>query len=197
MAATSEARTILDRIMQAKKISQNEVGRQVGISPSYLARLATGDLPLTAQKEYEIKIKYPELFPEVRKDVGIPFFNVDFCLGYDAVFNDYVEQPAEYVKHPLNGHADCWVVTRGNSMAPLISSGDLIAIREVQAESVLFGDVYAIVLDEYRTVKRIRRGSKPTKWRLVPENKTDFDEQEVDISSVIKVYHVDAVAKSI
>lgn len=195
--ATTRARQIIDEIMAKRNISQAEVARLVGISPSYLAQLASGNKPLTNSKEYQIKKAFPELYRDEVKDLGIPFFNVDFCLGYDVVFNDAVQTPAAYIRHPMNGHADCWVSTRGNSMAPLISNGDMLAIREVPLDAVLYGDVYAIVTDENRTIKRIRKGSDVTKWRLVPENKIDFDEQEIDISTVIKVYHVEAVAKAL
>lgn len=195
--ATTRAREIIDEIIARKNITQAEVARQVGISPSYLAQLASGNKTLTSSKEHQIKSAFPELYRDEVKDLGIPFFNVDFCLGYDVVFNDAVQAPSAYIRHPLNGHADCWVMTRGNSMSPLISNGDMLAIREVPVDAVLYGDVYAIVTDENRTIKRVRKGSEPTKWKLVPENKIDFDEQEIDISSVIKVYHVEAVAKAL
>lgn len=195
--ATTKARQIIDEIMAKRNITQAEVARQVGISPSYLAQLASGNKTLTNEKESQIKRAFPEIYRSEMRDLGIPFYNVDFCLGYDVVFNDAVQVPTGYIQHPMNGHADCWVMTRGNSMSPLISGGDMIAIREVHIDSVLFGDVYAIVTDENRTIKRVRKGSEPSKWKLVPENKIDFDEQEIDISSVIKVYHVEAVAKAL
>ena len=195
MAAENRAKELIDKITSAKKITQNEIGRRAGIAPSYLARLATGDIALTSEKERQIKSAFPEMFRGEMKSIGIPFYNIDFCLGYDAIFNDLIEQPSSYVQHPFNGHAEFWVSTRGNSMYPLISAGDMIALREVQKDGVLFGDIYAIVTDDNRTVKRIRKGSEPSLWKLVPENKNDSDEQEIPVDAVIKVYHVEAVAK--
>lgn len=191
----TKAAAIIDRIAAEKNLSQVSIAETCGMSRSYLCRLINGSISLTPEKERQIKSSFPDMFRGEMPEIGIPYFNIDFCLGYDSVFNDQTEIPDLYVRHPLNGHADCWITTRGNSMYPLISSGDIIAIREVQIDGVMFGDVYAIVTDDNRTVKRVRKGSVPSKWRLVPENKDDYDEQEIDIDSVIKVYRVEAVAK--
>lgn len=175
---------------------QIEIANKLGISKAYMSKLASGAIPFTVEWEARFNKAFPEVFDGVIKG-AIPFYNLDFCLGYDTIFNDSVS-PTTYVRHPLNGSANCWVTTRGESMLPLINGGDLIALKEIRSlDEILYGEVYAIVTEENRTIKRIRKGSDDLHIRLVPENKKDFDEQEILKSQVIKVFKVVAVAKQL
>ena len=56
-------------------------------------------------------------------------------------------------------HPDCCIVrVSGDSMAPVIGNGDLIAIREVRNPNLIFwGQIYVVLLDDYRMVKYVRR----------------------------------------
>ncbi len=75
-------------------------------------------------------------------------------------------------------------------MEPRINHGDIIALRECTINDIQFGEIYAVVLDTIRTIKIIRRGSIPTKLLYVPINKPDYEEQEFDISRIIKIFEV-------
>lgn len=52
-----------------------------------------------------------------------------------------------------------WVDISVKSMSPLIDPGDVIALKKVEDFTVntLYGEVYALVPEQYRTVKRIRK----------------------------------------
>lgn len=53
-----------------------------------------------------------------------------------------------------------WCNLTGHSMEPEISNGDVIALKEVKSpiEYLPAGEIYGIITDDYRTVKRIRPG---------------------------------------
>lgn len=191
---SNKCRILLDEISAKKGMNLSAIAKAAGINRSFLSNVCGGRANFTENVERKIKDAFPDIF-DTSYNKGIPYYDVDFCLGYDVVFDEQTSIPTSFISHPLNGKAQCWVTTRGQSMSPLIEGGDMIALREVSLEGVMFGDVYAIVTDENRTIKRIRKGSKAGKWLLVPENKKDFDEQEVSISSIIKVFRVEAVAK--
>lgn len=124
------------------------------------------------------------------KPKGVPYYNVDFAAGFPEVENDQTSVPSGTVTMPGFSEADCLVNVTGGSMEPLISSGDAVALRRISGpDSILYGEVYAIVTDEYRTIKRVRRSDVPGRIRLVPEN-PDYDPQDIEVSGILHIYKV-------
>lgn len=74
-------------------------------------------------------------------------------------------------------------------MSPLISNGDLIALKECTLENIKYGEVYAVVMEDLRTIKKIRRSFSDENLRFIPIN-PDYDEQEYHKSRIIRVFEV-------
>lgn len=94
---------------------------------------------------------------------GAPYFNVDFIGGFDLIVNDRTVSPDFYINYPpYNQPGVVWCNLTGHSMEPEISNGDIIALREVTTpiQYLPAGEIYGIVTEEYRTVKRIRLSQK-------------------------------------
>lgn len=125
---------------------------------------------------------------------GLPFYDVDVTLGFDNLPNDQTAIPSYCMNIPAFKNCDCAVPCYGRSMVPEINDGAIIAIKEINKDSVLPGEAYLIITEEYRTVKYIRtiKGNS-TKWRLVPENTDEYDEMLIDIDKVLKVFLVKGV----
>lgn len=125
---------------------------------------------------------------------GAPYFNVDFIGGFDVIVNDQTRNPDFYINYPpYNQEGVVWCNLTGHSMEPEISNGDIIALREVTTpiQYLPAGEIYGIVTEEYRTVKRVRLSQKEGFVRLIPSNKSEeFCEQEIPISMILKVYAV-------
>jgi len=122
--------------------------------------------------------------------VGVPYFNVDFEMGYDVMINDQTTNPEYMINFFPYNKADCWCNARGDSMHPTISSGDLIAIKEVRdpMSCLISGEIYAIVTtNDMRTIKRVRDNGETV--TLIPDNK-DYPEQTISKSLILKVYRV-------
>lgn len=120
----------------------------------------------------------------------VPYYDVDFAAGFPEMENDQTQVPSGLVRLPQFDGADCLVNVTGGSMSPLISSGDAVALRRVSGpDAILYGEVYAIVTDEYRTIKRVRRSDVPGRIRLVPEN-PDYDPQDIDVAGIRHIYRV-------
>ncbi|MFI3262085.1 MAG: S24 family peptidase [Rikenellaceae bacterium] len=123
---------------------------------------------------------------------GVPYYDVDFIGGFDLVENDQTINPIYHIDFPDYNRADCWVNITGHSMAPEISNGDIIALRKLEDWNtyILYGEIYAIITDEYRTVKRVRKSSKGDNYlKIVPSNK-DYDEQDIPKSVILHMYQV-------
>lgn len=130
--------------------------------------------------------------------IGVPYYDVDFIGGFDLTVNDQTANASYYVDFKEYSKADYWVNITGHSMEPLISHGDMIAIKQLHdwTTFMLYGEIYAIVTSEYRTVKRVRKGTTPDTIRLIPMN-PDYDEQEIPKSIVMAVFLVQGCAKKI
>lgn len=78
-------------------------------------------------------------------------------------------------------------------MEPELNNGDFIAMKEMYSpiEYLPVGEIYGIVTDDYRTVKRIQLSEKEGFVRLIPTNKSpEYKAQDIPISMIRKIYAV-------
>ncbi|MDR2890795.1 MAG: hypothetical protein LBV18_04235 [Alistipes sp.] len=140
----------------------------------------------------------PDTYSTNQKGRGVPYFDVDFTMGFDLLENDQTINPEYHIDFPQYNKADCWVNATGKSMSPLIEPGDKVAIKRITdwADNILYGEVYAVVTDDHRTIKKIRKSPKGDDYlRFVPENTAEFDAQDVHKQTIIGVYRVLGCAK--
>ena len=125
---------------------------------------------------------------------GAPYYNVDFIGGFDLVLNDQTRNPDYYINFPpYNKEGVIWCNITGHSMEPELNNGDFIAMKEMHSpiEYLPAGEIYGIITDDYRTVKRIRMADRDGFVRLIPTNKSpEYAEQEIPIDMIRKVYAV-------
>lgn len=122
--------------------------------------------------------------------VGTPYYDVDFIVGFDEVFNSQVNIPATNIVIRGFEKASLWCNVTGHSMEPKINHGDIIALRQCTLNDIQYGEIYAVVLDTIRTIKILRRSPDPGKLRFIPINTEDYDEQEFDKSRIVNVFEV-------
>ena len=88
--------------------------------------------------------------------VGVPYYNVDFQMGFDSMENDQTVTPEYMVNfHPYN-RADAWCNASGDSMHPTISNGDtltLIPDNKDYSEQTISKDV---VLKVYKVLGSVK-----------------------------------------
>lgn len=89
---------------------------------------------------------------------------------------------------------DCSVVrVSGDSMQPVICNGDMVAIREVRNPDLIFwGQIYVVLLEDYRMVKYIRKHPDASMVILRSAN-TEYDDIEIrksDIRDLFVVEHI-------
>ena len=121
--------------------------------------------------------------------IGVPYYDVDFIGGFSEVLNSQTTIPACNIVAPGFEKASVWCNVTGHSMEPKINHGDIVALRQCTVDDIQYGEIYAVVLDSFRTIKILRRGSTPDVLRYVPIN-PDFDDQEFPLSRIINVFEV-------
>lgn len=122
--------------------------------------------------------------------LGVPYYDVDFIGGFNSIFNNQVAIPEYNIVYPPFKDADVWCNVKGDSMNPRINEGDIIALKEVQFNDIVYGEIYALVLsNDLRTIKIVKRGSDKLKLKLTPINPY-YNDIEIDIRTIIKVFLV-------
>lgn len=149
-----------------------------------------GYVPPTAPIEAQTHEK-----PEVNYErKGAPYYNVDFIGGFDLVYNNQTINPDYYIDfEPYNKPGVVWCNITGHSMEPELNNGDFIAMKEMCSpiQYLPAGEIYGIITEDYRTVKRIRMSDRKDFVRLIPTNKSpEYAEQEIPVEMIRKVYAV-------
>ena len=130
---------------------------------------------------------------------GTPVYDIDVTAGYQPqarMFTD--DQIIGFVDLPDMTSTNCRIVrVSGDSMSPVIRSGDYIAVRELSnLRQIFWGQIYVVILDDYRLVKYVRRHDDPSMVILRSENRR-YDDMEIDradirdLMFVQNIIHVD------
>jgi hypothetical protein len=107
----------------------------------------------------------------------IPIYNISAAAGLVSLFNDpsgYT--PIDYISLPNTGKVDGGIFAFGDSMYPLIKSGDIVVYRRIQDmfNSIFYGEMYLISYDmegeEYIVIKYIQKSDDPNFIKLVSYN---------------------------
>lgn len=203
---------ILDRIklyIDTKGISIAAFEKSVGMSNASFSKSLKNNGAIGTDKLENILSIYPDISPEwlltgqgdmlkeepslsvsMNPQEGTPYYDVDFLGGFDLQENSQAMVPALNIVANICPRAEMWCNITGHSMEPTISHGDIIALHKCSVEDIQYGEVYAVVLDTFRTVKILRKSSTPGMLKFVPVNKEEFDEQEFSISRILQVYEV-------
>lgn len=207
----SDYTTIKDRLksfIKSQGIGQGKFESTCGLSNGYVNNIRQSIQPDKLQK---IALSFPQLntgwlmtgegemlkggsnLPVKGYSSGVPYYNVDFLGGFDLVINDQTVTPEYLIDFKEYNKATCWCNITGHSMEPEITSGDIIALKEVIDPSFLpYGEIYAIITTNgMRTIKRIGPASSPDCYALIPTNKSpEYGVQEIPKTMIFKVYEV-------
>lgn len=210
--------TRIKSVITDSGLTSNAFALKVGMNSSNLSRKLNGKVPITS-RDYRLicdsigvnkdwletgagdkYIGEPLNGKETMQPVlGVPFYDVEFALGYDELYNDTPNMPTKFISIPGYEKADFWCRASGDSMKPVISNGDIIALKAVEDwQSFLpMNEVYAIMTtNDLRTVKIVRKGSDDAHFTLHAYNE-EFEDQEIPKEAIIKVFKVLGSLKAI
>ncbi len=210
-------------IISTLNMSQAAFARRLGVNPANLSKLLGGTLSLSegfinrlvvelgVSKQWLVEgegVPYPkpvhaatvsdsadEAIAVEPVDQGLPVYDVDVTAGareLSLMLTD--DKIVGYVKLP-NLPSDC-VLARvsGDSMKPVISNGGFVAIRPVSSPKTIFwGQIYVIVLDDYRMVKYVRRHPDDDKLVRLRSANPDYDDIDVERSEIRRMFIVEAI----
>lgn len=221
LALPAPAASVVDRVrylIKLSRLTQAKFAERVGIDPSNLSRMVSGKMPVTetfmnrlvadlgvakAWIAHGEGVPFPkdtharDLSHAVGGRValsGAPVYDINVSAGSANLSREFTEDrvigyfsmPGVNPEYPL-------VRVRGNSMSPRLTDGSWVAIRPVSDTApILWGQMYVVVLDDYRMIKYVRRNADPDKITLHSDN-PDYDDMEVSRSDVRSLYLVEMV----
>ncbi len=91
--------------------------------------------------------------------------------------------------------SDCSIVrVGGDSMSPVIKDGGYVAIRKINdLRHIFWGQIYVIILEDYRLVKYVRRDSSDAGNIILHSANPDYDDMEVRRDDIIGLYLVEMI----
>ena len=130
----------------------------------------------------------------VRERSGAPVYDINVSAGNANLPREFTaDRIVGYLNLPGVNPENPLVRVHGNSMSPRITDGSWVSLRDVtEGTTILWGQIYVIVLDDYRMVKYLRRHSDPEKVVLHSDN-PDYQDIEVKRSDIRKLYLVEMI----
>lgn len=108
---------------------------------------------------------------------SVPLYELDATAGLVALFDGTTRQiPISHLQIPDLPPCDGALYVRGDSMYPLLKSGDIVLYKEIPytASSILWGEMYLLSFtlngENYITIKYIQRADDDRFVRLVSHN---------------------------
>lgn len=149
-----------------------------------------GEMLNTLNDETEYNISTGETSQNVQKHMIKYYPNVNGSMGGVQFIDDPNEMVCEIT---IPGYSDCKFAINayGDSMYPLIKSGQIILMSEWSESFIDWGRIYLVVTKSgYRVIKRLYPGASDTTITCKSENSETNPPFEIEKSDINKVYLV-------
>lgn len=190
-------------VLRFKQINVNRASKKLCIPQRTLNRQVNEDGNISMDLLYALLDHFPEISPlwlllgegEMLLDStrqttsSIPYYNdLPLSAGYRDAFDPGRENPTSYISFPNSG-ADFFFPVSGTSMEPDINDGDIVGVKRVEREEgIVHGDVYMIVTNDARMIKRCYHDNNdPNLIWCVSPNYPSFPINKNDVCALFKV----------
>lgn len=120
----------------------------------------------------------------------IPLYDIEAVAGLVPLFGDNQSfKPIDHISIPNLPKCDGAVYVTGDSMYPILKSGDIVLYKKVNdiANNIFWGEMYLLSIstgdEEYITVKFVHKADSPEKVKLVSQNKSHQD-KDIDLGKI-------------
>ena len=214
----------LRMIRKELSLTQENLARVLGIGKSALSMIETGKASLSERnrnilvQELNVNPDWLEtgdgsMFIERQPTAvflgrtdrplptqSVPLYDIEGTAGLVPLFVDKsIRKPVDYIHIPNLPRCDGAIYVRGDSMYPLLKSGDIVLYKQLGSiEDVFWGDMYLLSIDidgeEYITVKYIQKSDREGFVRLVSQNPHHAD-KDVEIGRIRALAFVKATIR--
>ena len=206
-----------DRVKLIRKslgMTQEQLAQRLGVGKTALSMIETGKARLSARnrnllvQELNVNPEWlesgkGEMFnadPSLAASFGrgaemamplqsVPLYSMEATAGLVPLFEQQsAYTPLNYIHIPNLPKCDGAVYVAGDSMYPLLKSGDIVLYKQLHdLEDIFWGDMYLLSIDmdgeEYITVKYVQRSERDGYVRLVSQNPHHAD-KDIDMKRI-------------
>ena len=114
---------------------------------------------------------------------SVPLYSIEGTAGLVPLFADRANiKPVNFIHIPNLPKCDGAIYIVGDSMYPLLKSGDIVLYKQLRSlDDIFWGDMYLLSLDldgeEYITVKYIQKAERDDYVKLVSQNPHHADKE--------------------
>lgn len=212
----------LKYLIKQGRMTQAQFSEKIGMNPSNISKVLTGKMPISEAMINRVVVDLGVSKAWLRDGVGVPFeknntflrefsstpatgvsksgsgtpiYDIDVTAGCRELGSMFtVDRVVGSIDLPgISGQDYAIVTASGDSMSPSIKNGAYLAIRRMPVGAPIhWGQIYVVVLDDYRMVKFLRRHPDPSMVWLHSDNPS-YDDIEVPLSSIKDLYIVEGV----
>ena len=188
-------------------LTQEALAQKLGIGKSALSMIETGRASLSERnkniivQELNVNPEWLEtgqgqMFFEQRPEAvftnrtdrrlptqSVPLYNIEGTAGLVPLFADQAQaKPVNFIHIPNLPKCDGAIYIVGDSMYPLLKSGDIVLYKQLgDINDIFWGDMYLLSIDidgeEYVTVKYIQKSDREGYVKLVSQNPHHADKE--------------------
>ena len=101
--------------------------------------------------------------------------------------------PQFYISIPIFDNCDIAAQNIGTAMLPEIAPGAIVILKRWNVESIVPGESYLVVTEQFKGIRTIRAGSNPSELLLLPANTQQYDPIVIGKSDIVKLFIVQGI----
>lgn len=130
----------------------------------------------------------------------VPLYNIEASAGLKHLFNDHQQHVIDTIKIPNLPKCDGAIHVTGDSMYPLVKSGDIVLFKETSTSNIFFGEMYLLSInidnkDEYITVKYVQRSELGREYITLVSQNHHHQSKDILIASITAIAIVKATIR--
>ncbi len=208
-APSADVLTRIRYLIRLTRHTQASFGKQIGVDAATVSRVLSGRMApsdsfinrivvnLGVSKQWLTEgndVPFPKVTSQPSHPSGAPVYNIDVTAGTTPLSRMFTDEriigrmslPGLNPELPI-------VRVSGDSMTPRLNPGCYISIRPISLDAPLsWGQIYVVVLPDFRLVKYVRRNADPELVTLHSAN-PEYDDIEVRRSDIEGLYLVENV----
>lgn len=174
----------------------NKIVVNLGLSKEWLTTGKGEKHYMTAIHSHSQTISLPATAIHPNAQRGAKVYDIDVTagpMGRSLMFSS--ENLIGSIDVPFINNNNSIVRVSGDSMQPVICNGDMVAIREVRNLGLIFwGQIYVVLLEDYRMVKYIRKHTNQDMVILRSAN-SEYDDIEILKSEIKDLFIVENIIR--
>lgn len=208
-APSADVLTRIRYLIRLTRHTQASFGKAIGVDAATVSRVLGGRMApsdsfinrivvnLGVSKKWLTEgsdVPFPKVSSQPVEASGAPVYNIDVTAGTTPLSRMFTDEriigrmslPGLNPELPI-------VRVSGDSMTPRLNPGCYISIRPISLDAPLsWGQIYVVVLPDFRLVKYVRRNPDPELVTLHSAN-PEYDDIEVRRSDIEGLYLVENV----